>query len=88
MSKIEIFFRNKSTWSLLGVFILGGIEKVLPQLNGTLAVILQGILLMLTFYLQASSIQTAGSTGKLGTASIVPQRSANLAGQASPSPRG
>lgn len=70
MSKIEIALRSKSFWSLVGIFILSGLNAVVPSLNGVTLHIVQGVLAVVTVYFHPQELQIAGTTGMLGSTHI------------------
>lgn len=70
MSKIEIALRSKAFWSLVGIFVVSGLEAIVPSLHGTLANIVQGVLALLAIYFHPEELKVAGKTGMLGSRSL------------------
>lgn len=70
MSKIEIFLSSKASWSLVGIFLISGLEAIRPELKGTAATIIQIVLGLLAAYFHPQELQVAGVTGKIGIANI------------------
>lgn len=67
MNKIEIALRSKATWSFIGIFIVAGLEAIIPSLQGNVANLAQAILALLTIYLHPTEIKMAGTSGMLGS---------------------
>lgn len=65
ISKIEIALSSPAFWSLIGVFVYGGLEALAPGLGGTAGEIVQGALVVLAMFLHTGSIQKAAATGRI-----------------------
>lgn len=71
MSKLGVFFRSKTVWTLVLLFAVQGLTAIQPQLHGTIATTVQVILSAIALYFPASEIHTAAVAGTVSGASIV-----------------
>lgn len=70
MSKIEILFRSPAFYTILAVAVYHFLEGLAPSLGGNLGLLVQSLLIGMSFYFHSQGIQIAGMTGRLGGATI------------------